>query len=111
MAMSSKNLGSGEVDDQMMKEIDTDLQKLKSEFYKFRDLTGNNFKNLEDMVNKKADRDELLDLEARIMEKLNEMLRKLMGNFADRSDTLKRLASLEKNVSFTHIITLIPFLI
>jgi len=42
----------------------------------------------------------LLELEARIMEKLNDMLKRLLGNFADRNDTLKRLASLEKNVSF-----------
>jgi hypothetical protein len=39
------------------------------------------------------------DLEARIMDKINEMLKKLIASFADRSDTLKRLAALEKNVN------------
>ena len=29
------------------------------------------------------------------MEKLNEMLKRMLGNFADRNDTLKRLAALE----------------
>jgi hypothetical protein len=54
-------------------------------------------------VNKKADKEQLLELEARIMEKLNEMLKRMLGNFADRNDTLKRLAALEKNV-FTYYI-------
>lgn len=33
-----------------------------------------------------------------MMDKINEMLKKLIANFADRADTLKRLAALEKNV-------------
>lgn len=36
-------------------------------------------KNITDHLNHKADRDELTELEARIMEKLNEMLKKLLN--------------------------------
>lgn len=49
-------------------------------------------------MNQKVDKDELGDLEARLMEKLNEMVKKLMGQFADKNDTKKRLANLEKNM-------------
>ena len=33
------------------------------------------------------------------MDKMNEILKKFMAQFADKNDTRKRLASLEKNVS------------
>ena len=35
------------------------------------------------------------------MDKINEMIKKLIASFADRQDTMKRLAALEKNVSGT----------
>jgi hypothetical protein len=37
------------------------------------------------------------------MDKINEMIKKLLASFADRSDTLKRLAALEKNVRIEFI--------
>ena len=55
-------------------------------------------KSLQDHLNSKVDKDELSELEARLLEKLNEMLKKMMGQFADKNDTKKRLANLEKNV-------------
>lgn len=47
---------------------------------------------------RKADREELHQLEAKLMEKLNELLQKFLGMFADKKDTNKRLTNLEKNV-------------
>jgi hypothetical protein len=41
------------------------------------------------------------------MEKLNEMLKRMLGNFADRNDTLKRLSALEKNVIFNESLSII----
>jgi hypothetical protein len=38
------------------------------------------------------------------MERINEMLKKLLGSFADKNDTKKRLAALEKNVRSTHVV-------
>lgn len=48
---------------------------------------------------RKADKDELHQLEAKLLEKLNEMLQRFLGMFADKKDTNKRLTNLEKNVS------------
>lgn len=48
---------------------------------------------------RKADREELHQLEAKLMEKLNELLQKFLGMFADKKDTNKRLTNLEKNVN------------
>ena len=72
---------------------------LRSDLNRLTDETGNNFKNHQDQINKKADKQDLDDLEARIMDKINEMIKKLIASFADRQDTMKRLAALEKNVS------------
>ncbi len=88
------------VDLNMFKDLEEEVNNLKQGFMKLQDEYSSNFKNLQDQINKKADKEQLLELEARIMEKLNDMLKRLLGNFADRNDTLKRLASLEKNVSF-----------
>ena len=76
---------------------------LRSDLNRLTDETGNNFKNHQDQINKKADKQDLDDLEARIMDKINEMIKKLIASFADRQDTMKRLAALEKNVSGTSI--------
>jgi hypothetical protein len=50
-------------------------------------------------MTRKADKDELRDLEARLLEKMNEIMQRLMGIFADKKDTIKRLTNLEKNVN------------
>lgn len=81
-----------------MKDLESQIKILRADLNKLTDETGNNFKNHQDQINKKADKQDLDDLEARIMEKMNEMIKKLLASFADRSDTLKRLAALEKNV-------------
>jgi hypothetical protein len=71
---------------------------LKSEFSKFKDDTQSNFKYLHDSLNLKADKQELMELEARLMDKLNEIIKNLLNQFADKADTKKRLTNLEKNV-------------
>ena len=85
-------------DDGWLKDIDSDLQKFKAEFYRFREEIVSGHKSLQDHLNAKVDKDELSELEARLLEKLNEMIKKMMGQFADKNDTKKRLANLEKNV-------------
>lgn len=67
-----------------------------------REDVAHSFKSISDSLNMKADRDELAELEARIMEKLNEMLKKLLNQFADNKETKKRFTNVEKNV--LHII-------
>ena len=61
------------------------------------------YKSMQDSINKKADRDELADLEARLMAKLNEILSNLFGQFADKKETNKRFLNLEKNVSLSFL--------
>jgi len=66
----------------------------------------NNFKSLQDHLNHKIDKEELANLEATLFDKLNDMLKKMLSQFADKQDTKKRLSNLEKNVK-----SLIPYMI
>lgn len=91
------------VDLSMFKDLEDEVHQLKLALQKLSDEYANGFKILQDQINKKADKEQLLELEARIMEKLNEMLKRLLGNFADRTDTVKRLTNLEKNVKFQEL--------
>lgn len=63
-----------------------------------KDDYAHSIKSITDSLNQKADRDELAELEARIMEKLNEMLKKLLQQFADNKETKKRFSNVEKNI-------------
>lgn len=96
MAALGKNGG----DAGHLKDLEAELARLKSDLQKFRDEVGNSFKLVNDMLSKKADKSELIDLENRLIDKLNEMLKSLFNQFADKNDTKKRLANLEKNVIF-----------
>jgi archaellum component FlaC len=92
------SLGKNGGDAGHLKDLEADLARLKADLSKFRDEVGNSFKLVNDMLSKKADKSELIDLENRLIDKLNEMLKSLFNQFADKNDTRKRLTNLEKNV-------------
>lgn len=91
------------VDDNWLKELDDELDKLKSGLYKLQNDCHNNFKQIWDALNGKANRDDLIALENNLQEKMNDMYKKFLGSFADKNDTKKRLANLEKNVKLFKI--------
>ena len=62
-------------------------------------------KLLQESLLRKADKDELHQLEIKLIEKLNELLAKLMGSFADKKETNKRLNHLEKSVRYNIILS------
>jgi hypothetical protein len=68
------NLRLEKIDENKINEIDNDLARLQEDYYKFKEETNNNIKNILDTLPRKADKDELHQLEAKLLEKLNEML-------------------------------------
>ncbi|CDW80316.1 UNKNOWN [Stylonychia lemnae] len=96
--MNEANKKLGAVDESVIRRLQDELNRLRNEFIGYRDDNDNNIKNIFEQLLNKADKDELQKLENRIMEKLNEMLQKFLGMFADKKDTVKRLTNLEKNV-------------
>ena len=85
-------------DAKWVKDLENLLNQLKADINKFKEETSINLSNLSDHIVRKADKEELPLFEQKIMERINDMIRKLMGQFADKNDTRKRLANLEKNV-------------
>jgi signal recognition particle GTPase len=72
-------LVGGSIDESFANGLESDFKKLKAELQKMKEEYGANFKNINEALNRKADKDELADLEARLLEKLNEMIKKLLG--------------------------------
>jgi hypothetical protein len=94
--------GGSSLDDKWAQNMEQEFENLRNEFIKFRDETNNNLKNVNDTLPRKADKEDLNELEQRLLERINEMLKKLLGSFADKNDTKKRLTNLEKNVRDIH---------
>lgn len=56
------------------------------------------FQDLQDQINQKADLESVKSLESSLLERLNEIVKVLTKQFADKNDTRKALKLLEKNL-------------
>jgi len=56
------------------------------------------FQELQDSINQKADLETVKSLENSLLERLNEIVKALTKQFADKNDTRKALKLLEKNL-------------
>ena len=90
--------GSGSLDEHAFSNLDEEFKKLKNDYLRFKDDTTGNFKNFGIQLDHKASKEELAHLEARIMDKLNELIKSLLLQFADKNETKKRFNLIEKNV-------------
>jgi excinuclease UvrABC nuclease subunit len=71
--------------------IENDIDMFKQEFSRW-------IKELQDSLNQKADIDTVKALENSLLERLNEIVKALSKQFADKNDTRKALKLLEKNL-------------
>jgi hypothetical protein len=55
------------------------------------------------MIDKKADRADVEDLERRVTDKLNELIKNMIDRFADKREVAKRFALIDKQVGSTFI--------
>ena len=67
------------VDEKWVKDLESELKRLKAEMQKFKDDTTNTFNVVNETLERKADKEDLLDLEQRLLAKINEILNKLLG--------------------------------
>ena len=74
------------------------LDNLRQEFEKHRDNTNRNLNDLNNTMPTKADKQDLLDLEARLNEKLNEILRQLLELIPNKDELNKRFAAINKKL-------------
>jgi chromosome segregation ATPase len=74
------------------------VTNVEGELINLRNEFANWAKNMQDALNQKADIDTLKALEQSILDRLNEMVKALTKNFADKTDTRKAMKLLEKNL-------------
>jgi len=73
-----------------LNELNGNLQKLWKDLQKHKEDTGKNFKGMNEALLQKVDRADLDDLEGRIYDKLNEIVKQLMAKFMDRNELKKK---------------------
>lgn len=97
MKNAGKQGGSG-VSEAYFKDLEDALNKLQSDHSDHKEDTSRKFLACQGELNHKASKDDLLDLENRLLDKIKEMIQALFNQFADKNETRKKIASLEKNI-------------
>lgn len=74
------------------------LQNLENELINLKNEFSRWIKEFQDSLNLKADIDTVMALEQSLLDRLNEIVKALSKQFADKNDTRKALKLLEKNL-------------
>lgn len=83
----------------LIKDLEEQIARLKADLDNHKTQTAKNLKIQQADIDTKATKKELEDLEARLMEKLQELMNNLANMFADKDQMRKKFLALEKNVS------------
>lgn len=88
----------GGVDEETFRALERRVDALENEFNAFRNEIAKILKDLQDQINQKADLEALAELEKSLMNKLDEVVKALIKQLADKNDTKKALKALEKQL-------------
>ena len=88
----------GGVDEESFRALEKRVSALENELNAFRNEIAKILKDLQDQINQKADLDALAELEKSMMNKLDEVVKALIKQLADKNDTKKALKALEKQL-------------
>lgn len=86
------------VDQELIQQILDRLANLENELDNFKNEFGKWVKEFQDVLNQKADIETVKALEQSLLDRLNEIVKALSKQFADKNDTRKALKLLEKNL-------------
>lgn len=75
-----------------------DLERLQRELEHLARSMDDRFDHFLGLLDKKADKIDLENLEKRFNERLNDIIRNFIDRFADKKDTMKRLSNIEKQI-------------
>ena len=89
--------GSGANQDQVDR-LSDELARLRAEFDQHKEWSTQNIENLNHEMPHKADKQDLIDLENRILDKLRDMIQQILNQFANKDDVMKRFAQLSKKI-------------
>lgn len=83
----------------MIKDLEEKIAALNAALNEHKNDTGKKFKGVQNELNTKASLKDLEDLEAKLMERLQDLLNNLANMFADKEHMRKKFNQIEKNVS------------
>ena len=89
---------SSGLDEAAVREIMERLQNVESELINLKNEFSRWIKEFQDTLNQKADIDTVKALEQSLLDRLNETVKALSKQFADKNDTRKAIKLLEKNL-------------
>jgi len=75
---------------------DIDSRDLQTKLEKLRRQVDDNHNYVLSLIDKKADKADLENLERKLNGRLDDLIRNFIERFADKKDTLKRLLAIEK---------------
>lgn len=78
--------------------LQDELARLRAEFEQHKEWATQNIENLNHEMPHKADKQDLIDLENRILDKLRDMIQQILNQFANKDDVMKRFAQLSKKI-------------
>ncbi len=76
-----------------------DLQSLQNEFEKLKHIVDDKLGRFGQLIDKKVSKEDLDNLERRMLDQLNGLINNLIERFADKKETAKKFAQIEKQVS------------
>jgi hypothetical protein len=88
----------GNVDSQAVKNLQERVERLEAGFDSLRAEFSHWMKLIQDSLNEKADKNQLVDLENNMMLRINDIVAALTKQFADKIETKKALKLLERQL-------------
>ena len=75
-----------------------ELERLARELENLKHLLDDRFNQLLQLIDKKADKLDLENLERRFIDRLNDLIKNFIDRFADKKDVYKRLTQIDKQI-------------
>lgn len=90
--------GKGGADPGALADLQSLYDSLREEFEKFKDYTNRNLQDLNITMPTKADKQDLVDLEQRMSDKLNEVLRQLLELIPNKDELNKKFEAINRKL-------------
>ena len=105
MAGNTAMAGAGAGGAGLFDDMEAAIKQIRDDLDAHKDQYGKDLDRLRDSINDKASKEDLNELEQRMMQRLQDMFDQLRNMFPDKDALKKKLSAIEKNVSH---ITLTP---
>ena len=110
MAGNTAMAGAGAGGAGLFDDMEAAIKQIRDDLDAHKDQYGKDLDRLRDSINDKASKEDLNELEQRMMQRLQDMFDQLRNMFPDKDALKKKLSAIEKNVSLIMLNPISPFL-